>query len=87
MLVLNENIHEFDKKENKKRKLHNVFEWIWREIYLIDERLFEKSYKEELEESNILISKLTSDLLKKENKIKKLQREIIKLEKSVKKNG
>lgn len=92
-MILNKNINEFDSLEiHVKQKLHTFREFIKRKIYLIDARVFERTYKEEWEENNILLDKMKidnqklkrrNDILEKKNKI--LLRKIVKLKREVEK--
>lgn len=82
MIILNKNIHEFDKLEREaKQKLHSFVEWVRRTIYLIDADLFETRYKDEWEKTNIENDKLYQKVGVLERKNKRLLRKIARLEK------
>lgn len=71
MAVLNENIYEFDDMEKKKIKKHSLKDYLKRIVLIIDEKLFEKTYQEELEIANKEIIKLQSKLIVVERNLKR----------------
>lgn len=101
MLVLNKDIHQYDKKENHEIKFHKVKECIKRSIYVLHEKLFEDTYKEVYEQSNIINdqlllknTRLKKKIVKLNNKIDELNEDLAKsndkiqkLQKKVKKHG
>lgn len=79
-MVLNENINEFDKMEERiikktKKKLHTFYQYLKRLVYLIDAKLFETTYKEEYEKQNILIDKQSAKITKLKKELKKYEEE------------
>lgn len=80
LMVLNENINEFDKMEERiikktKKKLHTFRQYLKRLVYLIDAKLFETTYKEEYERQNILIDKQSAKIIKLKKELKKYEEE------------
>lgn len=80
LMVLNENINEFDKMEERiikktKKKLHTFRQYLKRLVYLIDAKLFETTYKEEYERQNILIDKQSAKIIKLKKELKKYEKE------------
>lgn len=80
LMVLNEDIHEFDKMEERiikktKKQLHTFFQYLKKLAYLIDAKLFETTYKEEYEKQNILIDKQNAKIIKLKKELKKYEKE------------
>ena len=60
-MILNENINEFYKME--KREKHSIKDYLKRIMLIIDEKLFEKTYREEYEQANKEIAILQAQVI------------------------
>lgn len=79
-MILNENIHRFDKLEERlqkkdMKKKHGFIERIKRIFYLIDAKLFEDTYKDEYQKQNLLIEYQNLRIIKLERKLKRYEKE------------
>ena len=79
-MVLNKNIHKFDRMEERIQKKqmskrHSFKERIKRINYLIDAKLFEDTYKDEYQRQNVLIERQNLRIINLERKLKKYEKE------------
>lgn len=85
MAVLNENIYEFDDMEKKKIKKYSLKDYLKRIILIIDEKLFERTYREEYEKANKEIAMLQSRVILLQRNLKHVYREKKNIEKRLSK--
>jgi len=82
-MILNENINEFDKME--KREKHSIIDYLKRIMLIIDEKLFEKTYREEYEQANKEIAILQAQVIVLQRNIKHIYKEKKQFEKRLSK--
>lgn len=85
-MILNKDIHEFDDLEIQvKTQKHSIKDYIKRILFVIDAKLFEKTYKDEFEKQNKELDLLESRVIVLQRDVKKLMRKIKRLEKRLSK--
>lgn len=85
-IVLNKDIHQFDKKEKHiKKNEHSLKEWIQRIIVHYKDKWFEPTYKEEYENQNLQIDIMSRRITILQRNNKTLMKKITRLEKRLEK--
>ena len=84
-VVLNKNINQFDKMEERiGKKTHSYKEWIKRIVKHYEDKWFEPTYKEEYEKQNLQIDKMSKRITTLQRNNTKLLKKIKRLEKRLK---
>lgn len=84
-MILNENINEFDNVEKHNVQKHSIKDYFKRIILIIDEKLFEKTYREEYEQANKEIAMLQAQVIVLQRNVKHIYKEKKQVEKRLSK--